>query len=162
MHLKERFNEGPRLQCKQKDESEKKQKEKHVVITPEEIKAVWHWQIKRLEDASSRSLRLIHYGDRTSTRTLALGYPLLRPSRHVRTYYYCILSMPRSNISTSTYHPPLMLLKQHSALYNLTDIFAEKRGDRKFPCLYEAFSGYIEVLYLVSLQFTPCCTMDKL
>ena len=160
MYLKERFNEGPRLQCKQKDESEKKRKKKHNVLTSEERKAVWHRQTKRLEDRSSRYLRLIHYGERTSTSTLALSYPLLRPSRYVRTYYYCILSVPRSNIST--YHPPLMLLKQHPALYNLTDIFAEKRGDRKFPCLYEAFSRYKEVLYLVSLQFTPHCTMNEL
>ena len=131
MHLKERFNEGPRLQCKQKDESEKKQKEKHVVITPEETKAVWHWQTKRLEDASSRSLRLIHYGDRTSTRTLALGYPLLRPSRHVRTYYYCILSMPRSNISTSTYHPPLSCFKAAFCAVQFNRYFRGEEGRPK-------------------------------
>ena len=38
---------------------------------------------KRPEDTSSRHLRLINYGERI---TLALGYPVLGPSRHVRAY----------------------------------------------------------------------------
>ena len=46
-------------------------------------------RIKRPEDTSSRYLWLVNYGERTSTSPLALGYPLLGPSRHVRAYY-CI------------------------------------------------------------------------
>ena len=42
---------------------------------------------KRPEDISSRHLWLISYGERTITSTVALGYALLGPSRHVRTYY---------------------------------------------------------------------------
>ena len=46
-------------------------------------------QTKRPEDTSSRHLWLVNcvYGERTSTSPLALGYPLLGPSRHVRAYY---------------------------------------------------------------------------
>ena len=41
---------------------------------------------KRSEDTNSRHLWLPNYGNRTSTGSLALGYPLLGPSRHVRAY----------------------------------------------------------------------------
>ena len=37
----------------------------------------------------SRHLWLMNYVERISTNTLALGYPLLGPSRHVRAYYVC-------------------------------------------------------------------------
>ena len=44
----------------------------------------------RLEDTSSRQLWLINYGERTTTSPLALGYPLLGSSLHVRAYYHCM------------------------------------------------------------------------
>ena len=48
----------------------------------------------RPEDTNSHHLWLINRGKRTSTtNTLALGYPLLGPSRHVRAYY----CMPQSS-----------------------------------------------------------------
>ena len=46
----------------------------------------WHLQAKRPEDTSSRHLWLVNKGERTSTSPLALGYPLLGSSRHVRAY----------------------------------------------------------------------------
>ena len=47
----------------------------------------------RSEDTSWRHLWLIDDDERTSTNTLALGYPLIGPSGHVRAYY----CMPQSN-----------------------------------------------------------------
>ena len=37
---------------------------------------------------------VVNHGERTKTSPLALGYPLLRPSRHVRVYYCTPLSSP--------------------------------------------------------------------
>ena len=49
--------------------------------------AIWHLQTKRPEGTSSRHLWPVNKGERTSTSPLALGYPLLGPSRHVWAYY---------------------------------------------------------------------------
>ena len=47
----------------------------------------WHLQAKRPQDTSSRHLWLVNKGERTITSPLALGYPLLGPSRHFRAYH---------------------------------------------------------------------------
>ena len=99
------------------------------------------------------------YSERTSTSTLALGYPLLRPSRYNRAYY-CMPSTLRSNIST--YHPPVMLSQQHSALYNSTDSFLRKRFDRKL-CTF-----FVGGMFQVQISTAPrklttnsyCCTIN--
>ena len=48
----------------------------------------------RPEFTSSRHMWLINYDERTSTSPLALGYPLISPFRHVRTYYCMSQSSP--------------------------------------------------------------------
>ena len=77
------LNEGPRLQRKHRDKTEAKQNKRntretlHVISKP-----------RRPEGTSSRHyLWLVNKGERTSTSLLALGYPLLGPSRHVRAYH---------------------------------------------------------------------------
>ena len=45
MHTEERLNEGPRIQRKQKDENETKQKQKKTLPQRKAIQ-VWLWQIK--------------------------------------------------------------------------------------------------------------------
>ena len=66
---------------------------------------------KRPEDTSSRHLWLInYYGERTSTSTLALGYPLLGPSRHVRAYYSIPKSSPGFLCSDPFRHEPFYSL----------------------------------------------------
>ena len=57
----------------------------------------------RLEDTSSRHLWLINYGERTSTGPLALGYPLLGCSRHVRAYYTTACHSPALAFSAAIY-----------------------------------------------------------
>ena len=65
-----------------------KTKQNKTNIPPE--KDVMTLQTKRPEGTSSRHLWLVNKGERTSTSPLALGYPLLGPSGHVRTYH-CML-----------------------------------------------------------------------
>ena len=67
-------------------------------------KTPWHLQTKLPEDTSSRHLWLVNKGERTSTSPLALGYPLLGPSRRVwaslafsaAIHFVMKLSTPRS------------------------------------------------------------------
>ena len=88
-HIEGRLNEMPRLQRKHKDENEAK----HKSNTRERRHGIY-LQTKRPEDESSRHLWLVNKGERTSTSPLALGYPLLSPSRHVRAYH----CMPSSSL----------------------------------------------------------------
>ena len=85
LHVEEQLNEGPRLQWKHKNEKWSKAKQRWC-----QRKTSWHLQTKRLEDTSSRHLWLVNKGERTSTSPLALGYPLIGPSRQVRAYH-CML-----------------------------------------------------------------------
>ena len=82
LHIEERLNEGSRLQRKHRDENEAKQNKRNT-----REKTPRHLQTKRPEDTSSRHLWLVNTGARTSTSPLALSYPLLGPSRHVRAYH---------------------------------------------------------------------------
>ena len=88
LHIEGRLNEGPRLQRKQekKKKKETKNEAKQNKGNTRE-KTSWHLQTKRAEDTSSRHLWLVNKGERTSTSPLALGCPLLGPSRHVPAYH---------------------------------------------------------------------------
>ena len=75
LHIEGRLNEGPRLQRKHKDENKAKQNKGN---TRERRHGIYL--------QTRHHLWLVDKGERTSTSPLALGYPLLGPSRHVRTY----------------------------------------------------------------------------
>ena len=91
LHIEGRLNEGPRLQRKHRDENEAKQKKRNTndVMTSAS---------QTPEGTSSRHLLwLVNKGERTSTSPLALGYPLLGNSGHVRAYH----CMPYSSLGFS-------------------------------------------------------------
>ena len=90
LHIEGRLNEEPRLQRKYKDENEAKQNKRNTRERRHDI----YLQTKHPEGTSSHHLWLINKGERTSTNALALGYPLLGSSRHVRAYH----CMPQSNL----------------------------------------------------------------
>ena len=83
LHIEGQLNEGPRLQRKHKDENEAKQ---NKCNSRERRHDICKSNAKHPEDTSSRYMWLVNKGERTSTSPLALGYPLLGPSRHVRAY----------------------------------------------------------------------------
>ena len=88
-NIEEGLNEGRRMKRfnQSKKEENKQNKNKKEKITERQRKAIWHQQTKkRPEDISTRYLWLVNYGERTSTSTLALGYPLLGPCCLVRAY----------------------------------------------------------------------------
>ena len=82
-HIEGRLNEGPRLQCKHKYENEAKQNKRN---TREIRHGICKPNARRIQVRAWRHLWLVYKCERTSTSLLALGYPLLGPSRHVRAY----------------------------------------------------------------------------
>ena len=69
-----------------------KTKQNRTNVTPEKDVMTSNLQTTRPEGTSSRHLWLVNKGERTSTSPLALGYPLLGPSRHVHVRaYHCML-----------------------------------------------------------------------
>ena len=93
---KERNTCGYRNDCISKDDWTKGRGFNESIETKKEAKqnkrntrekTPWHLQTERPEDTSSRHLWLVNKGKRTGTSPLALGYPLLGSSRHVRAYH---------------------------------------------------------------------------
>ena len=69
----------------QKTKTKQKNKNNEKNVTPEPDNET---NKKRPLDTVSRHLLLVNYGERMNQHeTLALGYPFLGPSRHVRVYY---------------------------------------------------------------------------
>ena len=83
------------LQRKHKDENEARQnrhnarKRRHDICKP------------NAQRTQVRALWLVNKGERTSTSPLALGYPLLGPSRHVRAYDCMPLVQPWLSLQRS-------------------------------------------------------------
>ena len=69
-----------------------KQNETHV--TPVKDNTTSSANKKKTDEKDLHRLCLVNYGERTSASTLALDYPLLGPSRHVRTCYCMPSSSP--------------------------------------------------------------------
>ena len=69
LHIEERLNEGPRLQRKHRDENEAKQNKRNTG--------------EKRHGICKRNARRIQVGANQHESPLALGYPLLGPSRHV-------------------------------------------------------------------------------
>ena len=79
---KKQLNEGPRPLIKAKKvKTKQKLNKRNAKERQRDI---------RREDTGSRCLWLVNYDERISTDTLALGYPLLDPSRHVVGAYCCV------------------------------------------------------------------------
>ena len=93
-HIEKRLNKRPLIERKQND---KKTLQSKTNVTPGKDATRHHMQTKkRAEDTSSLHLRLIFYGEQTSTSTLCFGFPPLGPSRHVRAYFCHETSRPLS------------------------------------------------------------------
>ena len=81
---------------KEQEEKKKKRKRTQTVVTKQN-KTKRNTRERqhniRLEDISSRHLRLVNHGERTSTSPPALGYPLAGSSRHDWTHARLLLPM---------------------------------------------------------------------
>ena len=73
----------------------------------------------RPEDTSSSHMWLVNYGERTSTNLLALGYPFLGPSRHVRAFCCMPWSSPDFLCSDPFRHETFRPLFRHPAPFLL-------------------------------------------
>ena len=114
LHIEGRMNEGPRLQRKHEDENEAKQ---NKCNTRERRNGICKPNAR--EDTSSRHLWLVNKGERTSTSPLALGYPPLGSSRHVRAYDCMPLSSPGFLCSGLLHHEISRPLFRRSAPFPL-------------------------------------------
>ena len=85
MHIEEELNEGRGFNESKPNRNEKN--EQNIKRNARDEKnGIGKQNKKHPKDTSSRLLRLVNYGERTSTSTLALGYPLLGPPRHIGAY----------------------------------------------------------------------------
>ena len=88
MHIEERRAIERRAAAPVKAKNENKTKRNKTNAAPEKDDMTSEKKTKkRPEYRSSLHLWLVNYGERFSTRPLALGFPLLGSSRHVRAYY---------------------------------------------------------------------------
>ena len=85
MHIEGKLGEGPGIQGKEQDENETKQNrtkqnKEHEDVTSEK------GSMTSEKAKQKKEKKLPHDDTRIDSSTLALGYPLLGPSRHVWAY----------------------------------------------------------------------------